>query len=370
MIHKSNWEETKKRWDDYWKHQVSGRPVMRVIARREQQVELPKEYIAIDATDKYTNAEKLVGRYRNFCENHDFLAESFPNLSVDFGPGSLAAYLGSDIVFHEDTVWFTEVLDDLEEAEVFDFDPENEWYKKHLELVKKCKELAGGDFLVCIPDLMENIDVLASLRGAQDMIFEMIDEPEEVEKRIGEIDDVYFEYYDRFYDVVKDEDGASAYTVFQALGYGKTAKIQCDFSALMSPTNYTDFIQESLRKQAAKLDNVLYHLDGPDAIKHLDAIMEIDEIDALQWTSGDYGPDGTLEDWYIIYDKAFKAGKSLWVKVYSGQFEDWLRNVDRIIKRYGSDRIFLTFPVMEREQADRLLTYADEHWSDVKAELE
>jgi hypothetical protein len=83
-----------------------------------------------------------------------------------------------------------------------------------------------------------------------------------------------------------------------------------------------------LCKQAEKLDNVLYHLDGPDAIKHVDAIMEIEEIDALQWTSGDYGPDGTFEQWYEIYDKAVKAGKALWIKVYSGEFEQWLERVD------------------------------------------
>ena len=61
--------------------------------------------------------------------------------------------------------------------------------------------------------------------------------------------------------------------------------------------------------------------------------MEIEGIDALQWTSGDAGPAGTLPDWDVIYDKAIAAGKSIWVKVYSGEFEDWIRNVDRIVKK-------------------------------------
>lgn len=34
------------------------------------------------------------------------------------------------------------------------------------------------------------------------------------------------------------------------------------------------------------------------------------------------GPDGTLPDWDVIYDKAIAAGKSIWVKVYSGEFEE------------------------------------------------
>ena len=232
--------------------------------------------------------------------------------------------------------------------------------------MKRCKELVGDDFLIDMPDLMENIDVLASLRGAQDILYDMIDEPEIIEERVKQIEKIYYEYYDRFYEIIKDPQGGNAYTVFQIWGPGRTVKLQCDFSAMMSPTNFRDFILEPLRNQAAKADQVLYHLDGPDAIKHLDAVLEVEGISALQWTSGDAGPDGTLEDWDVIYDKARAAGKSLWIKVYSGEFEDWIKNVDRIVQKYGSHSLFLLFPEMSMEQAQTLLAYADEHWSDVK----
>ena len=38
-------------------------------------------------------------------------AMGFPNMSVDFGPGSVASYLGSDIEFRDDTIWFTECVE-------------------------------------------------------------------------------------------------------------------------------------------------------------------------------------------------------------------------------------------------------------------
>ena len=68
----------------------------------------------------------------------------------------------------------------------------------------------------------------------------------------------------------------------------------------------------------------------------------------------------------VSYDKAIAAGKSIWVKVYSGEFEDWIRNVDRIVNKYGSHSLFLLFPEMSMEQAAYLLDYADRNWSDVK----
>lgn len=91
-------------------------------------------------------------------------------------------------------------------------------------LQKTARALAKDDFYVDMPDLMENIDVLASLRGAQDTLFDLLDEPEKVGQRIQEVTDVYYDYYDRFYDVIKDKDGGNAYTVFQIWGTGKNCK--------------------------------------------------------------------------------------------------------------------------------------------------
>lgn len=386
--YKLNWEETKEKFTNYWQHKNTGRPLMCVIARRPEVEQfsdgtpveggyldqicqgkyynMPKELYWKDMEDKYQNAERIVARYRYFCDTHAFLGESFPNLNIDFGPGSTAAYLGSDIGFKEDTVWFKKCLDGWDGVPKLTFDPENKWFKKHLQLAKDCRVLAKDDFYVDMPDLMENIDVLASLRGAQDTLFDLLDEPEKVGQRIQEVTDVYYDYYDRFYDVIKDKDGGNAYTVFQIWGPGRTVKLQCDFSAMMAPEDFRKYIQPSLRTQSENVDHVLYHLDGPAAIKHMDALMEIEGIDALQWTSGDAGPDGTLPDWDVIYDKAIAAGKSIWVKVYSGEFEDWIRNVDRIVKKYGSHSLFLLFPEMSMEQAVYLLDYADKNWSDVK----
>ena len=368
MINKKNWQETQNKWNNYWNRKNTGRPLMRVIAELEDKrdIEKEKELKPKDMKDKYLNPERIVERYRYFCETHKFLGESFPNLSIDFGPGSLAAYLGSEVVFNEDTVWFEECVDDWNNYKKLEYDPENTWFKKHIDLFKQVKELAGNDFLVCIPDIMENIDVLSSMRGAQNTIFDMMDEPDEVKERINQVDDLYFQYYDQFYNIVKDEEGGSCYTVFQIWGPGKTAKLQCDFSAMISPNQFREFIKDSLEKQAKLLDYVIYHLDGPDAIHHLDALMEIEEIDALQWTSGDYGPDGTFEEWYDIYDKAVDAGKGLWVKVYSGKFEEWLERLDKLVARYGSNALFLYFDPMPIDQANRLLEHAEKNWSDVK----
>lgn len=389
MIGKDNWDETTRKWTRYWRRENDGRPLMCVIARNSDteaayqqataegrklfsvlcqgtDATLPPELAVRDMTDLYQDAERMDLRYRHFCQTHSFLGESFPNIDADFGPGSMASYLGSNIEFREDTQWFEKCVEDWADRGPLTFDPKAPWWDRHYRLIQDLNRLSGEDYLIGMPDIMENVDVLASLRGIQDLLYDMIDDEEEVLRRINQVGDSYFEYFDRFYDQLKRNNGGMAYTVFQIWGPGRMAKLQCDASALMSPDQFRTFIPDSLRAQARNLDQVLYHLDGADAIKHLPAVMEIEEIDALQWTSGDFGPDGTLEDWDVIYDQARAAGKSLWVKVYSGEFEDWLRNVDRVVAKYGSHSLFLHFPEMSMEHAERLLAHAEQNWSDVE----
>ncbi len=390
--YKKNWHEAQTKWKGYWNQKNSGRPVMNVVARKPEIEHLFSEaqqkngeYLATwqgnyynlpeelmwhdDMQDKYQNADRMVARYRQFCENHLFLAESFPNLCVDFGPGSLAAYLGSEIGFSDDTVWFLPCFEKAaswKEVPPLTFNPENKWFKKHYNLIKRCQELSKGDFFVDIPDMMENIDVLASLRDTQPLLFDLIDDPDEIKNRINQVTTAYYQCLSRFYETVQDTDGSTAYTVFQIWGPGKTVKLQCDIGAMLSPQMFRDMVQESLREQAQYADSVLYHLDGPDNIRHLDAIMEIDEIQALQWTSGDHGPDGTIEEWDAIYDKARATGKSLWIKVYDGGVDGWIKSVDRIVQKYGSHSLFLWFPEMSYDDAQKLLAHADAHWSDIE----
>jgi hypothetical protein len=133
MLYKNDWESTKTKWRNYWKRSNTGRPLMHLVAARDDMAGKENKKIpnSNDMYDKYLNAEKIVNRYRNFCETHEFLAESFPNLSVDFGPGSLAAYLGCDIIFSPNTVWYEPFVSAWSKLGKLEFDPQNQWFKKH-----------------------------------------------------------------------------------------------------------------------------------------------------------------------------------------------------------------------------------------------
>lgn len=363
--YKKDWQDTRDKFEAWWESRNTGAPLMWVVSRRDHPTAPPQRETPYAAPEQqYLDVEQIPLRHRNFCRQHVFHAQAFPNLSVDLGAGSLALYLGSAPKFHWDTVWFTKtVRDGWASAPRLEFDPENFWYRKHLSMLDQAKTLSGEDYLVNIPDIVENIDILSALRGPQDMCYDLVDEPEEVEARIGQLDDIYFNYYDSMYDRIKCADGSSSYTAFNIWGGGKVAKVQCDFAALMDPGRFRRFIQPSLARQCARLDHAIYHLDGPDAVRHVDTLMEIDALAGIQWTSGAGNVDGLDEKWFApIYDKVRRAGKSLLLYAIDGGVDTWLGKIDVLVGRYGTAGLYIQFPVMKEADAQKLLEYAQRHW--------
>ena len=351
-----NWDRVKERFTAWWAHEPIGYPLLRIAARgRPHGGGVPDVHFA-NTEEKYTCAEKIAVRYRNYCETHWLLEDSFPSVNLALGPGSMALYLGAEPIFTEDTLWYKGCIEDWDSFGGIDgikFDPGNKWWVLHLDMIKKARALAGDDFLVSIPDIIENLDTLSALRGSQNLCYDLMDRFETIRGAIDRIDDLYFRYYDAMYDIVKEPDGSSSYMAFHIWGEGKTAKIQCDFSALMSPGHFRELVQPSLRKQCQRINNTIFHLDGPDTIKHVPALMEISELNGLQWTCGAGQPDGASERWYPIYDQVRAAGKSLWVSIGDGAPKDWLEGAVRLIKRYGPDCFYFIFPVFDdRRQAE------------------
>jgi 5-methyltetrahydrofolate--homocysteine methyltransferase len=354
-VNQIDWTEIQQRFEAWWRHDQTDSPLLHIVTRRENNTEpLEPETPFADPADKYLDVAQLVLRRRNFYRQHRLMAEAWPQISLDLGPGSLALYLGSEPGFAWDTVWFNECVPAVEDWPPLLYRPDNYWLQKHLAMFQQAKALADDHFVLNMPDLIENIDILAAMRGPQNFIYDMVDEPDLILQKVAEVDEVYFQYFDLFHDLVQFK-GGNSYTAFNIWGPGRTAKVQCDICALLSPEQFNTFVVPSLRKQCRRLDHSLYHLDGPDAIKHVPALMEIAELDALQWTCGAGQPDGASDRWLPIYDQVHAAGKSIWVMLYDGDASDWLAGAKKLIRRYGPGCLYFNFPIMSEADGAMIL---------------
>lgn len=237
---------------------------------------------------------------------------AFPCLPTCIGgPGSLGLFLGAIGHPAPSTLWYEPVIHDPDNHPPLRLDRSCAPWALHLQLLRDGLRLRQSRFTVGLPDLIENIDTLAQLREAQLLLVDLVERSAWVTAKIGEINQAFFEAYDAMYDLVRDPWGGSAFCAFAVWGPGKVAKVQCDFSCMISAEMFREFVMPALTEQCAWLDHSLYHLDGTQALHHLETLLAIEPLDAIEWTPQAGLEGGGSPRWYDLYRRIKAAGKSV-----------------------------------------------------------
>jgi 5-methyltetrahydrofolate--homocysteine methyltransferase len=72
---------------------------------------------------------------------------------------------------------------------------------------------------------------------------------------------------------------------------------------------FNEFSRPQLAKASAKLTQSFYHLDGTGQLPHLDSLLQIENLNGVQWVPGDGQPD--CSNWPQVYKKINTAGKRI-----------------------------------------------------------
>ena len=310
MMHtwKSNLEDTKKRYVDWWNH----KGIILNMWEHFQEGVTPHADVPAPPPYRDLNQRWFDPKWRAdyldwYVAHSSLMADMLPVANTQLGPGSLAAILGGVFEGGEDTIWIhpnPNFTDDIT------FDPTHPNYLLHKNLLKACKTKAQGHYYVGMPDLMEGLDVLAAIKGTDKVLLDTVMQPEVLERQMQQINDIYFRVFDELYDIIREGD-EMAFCYFSSWAPGKMSKLQSDISTMISVDDYRRFVQPFIREQCQKIDYTLYHLDGVGAMRHLDALLEIEELNAIQWTPGVGEPQGGSPKWYDLYNKILAAGKSI-----------------------------------------------------------
>ncbi len=351
---KTNLELTKQHYIDWWNHKGI---VLNMWEHFQEGVkphaDVPAPSAPKDLNQKWFDPEWRA-EYLDWYVAHSCLkADMLPVANTQLGPGSLAAILGGVFEGGEDTIWIhpnPDFNDDIT------FNPEHPNYLLHKALLKACKQKAQGNYYVGMPDLMEGMDVLAALKGTDKVLMDTVTQPEVLERQMQQINDIYFRVFDELYDIVREGD-EMAFCYFSSWAPGKMTKLQSDISTMISVEDYRRFVQPFIRQQCQKIDYTLYHLDGVGALHHLPALLEIDELNAIQWTPGVGEPQGGSPKWYDLYKKILAAGKSImacWVTV------DELRP---LLDNIGGDGVHLEMDFHNEAEVEQAMRIVEEYQS-------
>ena len=206
-------------------------------------------------------------------------------------------------------------------------------------------ERCGGKILICPPTLVANLDVLAALRGPQRLMIDLAVCPEKVQRALAQVNAAHTQIMAACARAVpvrplrQHERGGRVHD-------GPQSRPQCDASCMISPAMFRELVAPCLESEANDADVFVYHLDGPGAIKHLEALCGIDKLDMIAWVCGAGDED---KDWSALYDRIDRLGKGQWRYVTGRE------TVKQAWRKYQSRKLAFTISAESASEVEDFL---------------
>ncbi|GAB1484649.1 hypothetical protein MASR2M78_34670 [Treponema sp.] len=351
---KNNWEATKERYKAWWE----GNGLLVAVWGNGLHTGLPNDP-SIPLPDRTSTPQLRNEDPAAFAEHERrllnlkrFPLDIVPFAYTDYGTVPLAELLGTLAEPREETVWYRHTDLSPEQDRKLLFDTAAPSWKRMRGIAETNRKLAGDRYFSGAPALCPGLDVLAELRGPQNLMMDLLTEPDWVHSKLAEIQEASYQAMDAMNPVLRYQDSSFFHAFFMLWAPTDCALAQCDAAALISPDMFAEFNIPYLRDFCRRVDRVLYHVDGPDALRTVDQLLEVEELDAIEFTPGPQIPGGGDPCWYPMYRKIKEAGKSVqavWMKS---------RDVEPLLDAVGSAGMYLEVEIdtmAEAEELDRIV---------------
>jgi len=311
----------------------------------------------------WTDVEYVLDKGEYDLAHTHFAGDSLPVFHPWLGPDQFAAWLGAemDLKPRDNTSWVHPFVKDVDVYPAFEIDPDNRWWRLYLDILRASVERGADKWVTAYPDLHTGVDGLAAMRGQENLMIDMLEEPEVVQQAMKQMTRLWKEIVDKVSEVVlPGGQGTSNWTMgwseqrFACIG-------QNDFSCMISPETFAEFCLEDTRGTAQHVDRSMYHLDGPDAVRHLPRLLELKELNCIQWIQGAGQPHPS--HWLPLLKRIQDGGKSVQV-FYAGAHggdADFVKELDALCGALDKNRLFAVIQAHSVEEADALVEGYGKH---------
>jgi hypothetical protein len=345
---KPDYDRSKQRIDAFWERELIDRPVVQFHLSKppEACVSLPPSHHATPA-ERWLDTEYQAELKLAQLSNREFLGDTMPVAYPNLGPEIFSALYGCPIHFGDyGTSWSEPILKDWPEVDRIQRDWDSPYLHKLHEMTDALLETGKDKFITGMTDWHPGGDAIAAFRDPQNLAIDMLTHLPEVKALLTRLEADYFQVYDLFYNKLRAA-GQPISTWLSLICDGKYYVPSNDFSIMISSQMYDDVFLPGIIRECQFLDRSIYHLDGPGALRHLDSILGIPELDALQWVPG----AGNLgyHRWVEVYQRAQAADKAIQVTCN-------IDELDLVIETLDPHGVFLSLGgVPSREAAEKML---------------
>ncbi len=316
MEYKEDIDKAKERMNAWWDHEIIDRPVLSYYyPKKRGKLGVFLDTVGEDWTlaKNYEDIDNALDGYEKRARETYFGGESFPFYFPNYGPGIMAAVFGVKPQFKTGTVWFshpTKPEDIIEHLESVKINQNNEWYSRLLRMTETAAKRAGEAYLISMTDIGGVLDILSSFLGPTNIILTMKRKPEVIDTCRSIILEKLLRMYDDLQKIIEQYcDGCTCW--LGVWGKKRWYALQSDFCAMLNPKWFKKFVLPDLVEQANCMDYAIYHLDGPNALPHLEYLLKEPSITGIQWVPGAGNASMGSNDWIPLYKKIQKAGKNL-----------------------------------------------------------
>ena len=305
---KPDFAEAAKHFESWWLCQNTDRPIVSCSVRPVQDPILPPAPPTLK--EQWLDPDYTVAVADAKLSSRPWIAESFPVLHPNVGPDLTATLFGCDLKFGENTSWVQHSFHSPDDWAPF-LATEPEFENLYWQTIETCMgvslERGHGRFLTGLPDLHGAFDMLAGIRSPEGVCLDLYDAPDQVLRSGLHAARAYDKAYRRAYRILERADQGS--TTWCPLWHSGPAYVSsCDFLALVSSEIAKSHILPTIRIETSFTDRSIFHLDGPDAHRHLDLILNLDTVQAVQWVYGDGA--GPATRWIDTYRRILETGRA------------------------------------------------------------
>ena len=344
-----NFAASMKRFDAFYNGEVYDRPPVRfTFWENKEWSPKPEEKTYANQRDRWLDVEQRAKEANWAFDCTEYYADAMPGYMPNLGPEIFSAMCGCKYHFMPETTWTEPNIIDWErDADKAVFSRSNEYFIVLDKFIRELLKYSKDKFAVGFTDFHAGGDHLAALRDPEVLCTDLYDYPEFVKSKIKSSYEEYFRLYEYFYRLTTLE-GEPTTSWIDLIVDGRFNVVQNDFSCMISEKMFEEFFLDGIIDECERLDHSIYHLDGPNALKHLDALLEIKKLNAIQWVAG-AGNEGFTR-WINVYKKIQKAKKGM--MIYVG-----VSDLDAIFANLKPDGIWFSsiWGVKTREEADKII---------------
>jgi 5-methyltetrahydrofolate--homocysteine methyltransferase len=347
LLYKGDWEQTKENYRKWWAFEYFGRCAIAVYAPKKNPPDIPQPPEPESIEQKWYDLD-YISQVNDYNLSHTFFGgEALPIWNGGYpGHTAIPTYLGCPVHLDFRTGWWTPILNEEQlEFEHLKINQQHPDYQFALKLLKRGVAEAKGKCLVSIGAFGGCGDTLAALRGTEKLLFDCMDRPERVREAEIFLMDMWCKHYDSLFSIIKDVDEGST-CWFRLWAPGKFYAAQNDFAYNISPKTFREIFLPAIEKQTQFLDYTIYHVDGIGNFVHVDALLELPRLQAIQILPG-AGKPSPLH-YMDILKKVQKAGKNLHISIPSSEVKTALENL-------SARGLFISTSCKSEDEALRLI---------------